>query len=86
MGPRPMGEKLWVDRNRAWHTPRGSEQLPARDSVSWASSEAFVLSLLLPSPSFGSARLQEKAVHSTELSPSIGTAHRFVPTLSGEKK
>lgn len=34
--------------NCGWHSPGGSEQLPGRDRVSWASPEAFVLLLLLP--------------------------------------
>lgn len=47
VGPWPTVRSCSQHKHGAWHSPRGSEQLPARDSVSWASPEAFALPPLL---------------------------------------
>lgn len=63
-GPNP-----WVRSCVLIGTPWGSEQLFARDNVSWASSEAFALLLLLPSSASAQQDPQEKAVTGSEPSP-----------------
>lgn len=55
-----------------WHTPRGSEQLPVRDSISWASPAAFALLLLLPLPT-----AQEKTAHGPQRWHSPRLHHSF---------